>query len=56
MHFALGQRMGLTGTPMVLTADGVQLGGYVPPEQLRAMLDQLAKGAHPEASTATGSP
>ena len=37
-------------------ADGVQLGGYVPPEQLRAMLDQLAKGAHPEASTATGSP
>ena len=56
MQYALGQRMGLTGTPMVLTADGVQLGGYVPPEQMRAMLDQLAAGAHPAASTATGSP
>ena len=56
MQYALGQRMGLTGTPMVLTADGVQLGGYVPPAQMRAMLDQLAKGAHPAASTATGSP
>ena len=48
--------MGLTGTPMVLTADGVQLGGYVPPARMRTMLDQLAKGAHPAASTATGSP
>jgi thiol:disulfide interchange protein DsbC len=56
MHYALGQRMGLTGTPMVLTSGGVQLGGYVPPAQMRAMLDQLAKGGHPAASTATGSP
>ena len=48
--------MGLTGTPMVLTADGVQLGGYVPPAQMREMLDQLVAGGNPAASTATGSP
>ncbi|MDQ2703094.1 MAG: DsbC family protein [Pseudomonadota bacterium] len=56
MQYVLGQRMGLTGTPMVLTADGTQLGGYVPPAQMRAMLDQLAGGGSPAASTATGSP
>ena len=42
MQYNLGQRMGLTGTPMILTADGTQVGGYVPPEQLRAALDKLA--------------
>ena len=42
MEYNLGQRMGLTGTPMILTADGTQVGGYVPPEQLRAALDKLA--------------
>src|SRR3546814_362774 len=56
MQYTLGQRMGLTGTPMVLTADGTQLGGYVPPAQMRAMLDQLAGGGSPAASTAQGSP
>jgi len=42
MQYRLGQRMGLEGTPMVLAADGTQLGGYVPPVQLRQMLDKLA--------------
>ena len=42
MQYTLGQRMGLTGTPMILTEDGTQVGGYVPPEQLRAALDKLA--------------
>ncbi|MFS8063520.1 MAG: DsbC family protein [Luteimonas sp.] len=42
MQYNLGQRMGLTGTPMILTADGAQFGGYVPPEQLRAALDKHA--------------
>jgi len=41
MQYRLGQRMGLTGTPMVLAADGTQLGGYVPPAQMRQMLDRL---------------
>jgi thiol:disulfide interchange protein DsbC len=42
MQYNLGQRMGLTGTPMILADDGTQLGGYVPPVQLRAALDKLA--------------
>jgi thiol:disulfide interchange protein DsbC len=42
MHYDIGQRVGLTGTPMILAADGTQLGGYVPPAQLREALDKLA--------------
>ena len=41
MQYRLGQRMGLEGTPMVLAADGTQIGGYVPPAQMRQMLDKL---------------
>jgi len=43
--YELGNRIGVTGTPAVYTADGVQLGGYVPPEQLLQRLEQL--GAKP---------
>ena len=56
MQFRLGQRMGLTGTPLILAPDGTALGGYLPPDQLRKALDALAGGATPVASTATGSP
>ena len=42
MQYRLGQRMGLEGTPMVLASDGTQLGGYVPPVQMRQMLDKLS--------------
>ncbi|MDI1254236.1 DsbC family protein [Thermomonas sp.] len=41
MQHAAGTRMGLTGTPMILTPDGVMLGGYLPPEALQQRLDQL---------------
>lgn len=51
MHYSYGQRMGLTGTPMILTADGTQLGGYVPPVQLRAALDKWSAGATPAPGT-----
>jgi thiol:disulfide interchange protein DsbC len=55
-EYKLGQRVGLTGTPMVLASDGTMLGGYIPPEQMRAELDKMAAGgAKPAASTATGS-
>ena len=54
MQYALGQRMGLTGTPMVLAEDGTQLGGYVPPEALRAALDENAGEAAP--ATTEGAP
>lgn len=44
MQYDIGQRAGLTGTPMILAEDGTQLGGYVPPAQLRKALDGLAGG------------
>jgi len=44
-QFALGQRLGITGTPAVFAADGTQLGGYLPPQQMRAALDKLAAKA-----------
>lgn len=42
MEYSLGQRMGLTGTPMILASDGTELGGYLEPVTLRAKLDKLA--------------
>jgi thiol:disulfide interchange protein DsbC len=56
MHYSLGQRAGLTGTPMILGEDGRQLGGYVPPDELRAALDERYGGdvpATPEPAAAT---
>lgn len=44
-EFALGNRIGVNGTPAIIAADGTQLGGYVPPEQLLQRLDQLAEKA-----------
>lgn len=49
MHYDVGQRVGLTGTPMILARDGTQLGGYVPPAQLRETLDRLAADKTPPA-------
>ncbi len=37
--FALGQKAGVTGTPMIVAADGSQIGGYLAPAQ---MLERLA--------------
>jgi thiol:disulfide interchange protein DsbC len=53
MQYDVGQRAGLTGTPMILAEDGTQIGGYVPPQQLREALDKLAAGAKPATSVAT---
>lgn len=41
-EFALGNKIGVSGTPAVIAPDGTQLGGYLPPEQLLQRLDQLA--------------
>lgn len=43
MQYNAGLRMGLEGTPMILTLDGHQLGGYLPPDALLERLDALAK-------------
>ena len=39
-QFDLGVKLGVTGTPMIIGADGRTLGGYVTPEQLLAALQQ----------------
>lgn len=40
-HYALGQRAGLTGTPMIVAGDGTQMPGYMPPDALLAALQRL---------------
>ncbi|WP_296279607.1 DsbC family protein [Pseudoxanthomonas sp.] len=49
MEFDVGQRIGVSGTPAIYSADGVQLGGYLPPAALRAKLDELAARKAPAA-------
>lgn len=41
-HYQLGQLMGVTGTPALMTFSGTLIPGYVPPEQLKSRLDQEA--------------
>ena len=42
MQYNAGVRMGLEGTPMILTTDGQFLGGYLPPDALQQRLEQAA--------------
>ncbi len=44
MQHAAGMRMGLTGTPMILTPEGEFVGGYLAPDVLQKRLEQLAAG------------
>ena len=41
-HYQLGQDMGVTGTPALLGFDGTLIPGFVPPDQLKARLEQQA--------------
>lgn len=41
MQYRAGQRMGLEGTPMILTADGKLLGGYASPQDLLRRLQAV---------------
>jgi thiol:disulfide interchange protein DsbC len=43
--YALGQRVGVDGTPAIFAADGTQLGGYLAPEEMLARLDRAAARA-----------
>lgn len=42
MDYELGRKVGLDGTPAIYSAGGRQIGGYLPPEEMRARLDELA--------------
>src|SRR5437879_2203747 len=39
---SIATAMGVNGTPAIFSADGTQLGGYLPPDQLAQRLNQLA--------------
>ncbi len=41
-QYELGKALGVTGTPALLTPDGTLIPGFVPPEKLRARLDEMA--------------
>lgn len=41
-QYRLGQTLGVTGTPSLMTFDGDIIPGYVPPEQLRERLERYA--------------
>jgi thiol:disulfide interchange protein DsbC len=56
MQYDVGQRAGLAGTPMIVAEDGTQLGGYLPPAELRAALDKLAAGKQAPAASAAVDP
>ncbi len=42
-EYALGQAIGLEGTPGIVAANGTLVGGYLPPKQLLAALQQAQK-------------
>ena len=44
-QFRLGQKIGVTGTPAIVTNDGVLIAGYVPPGALQERLANLKQSA-----------
>lgn len=40
-QYELGRKLGVTGTPALVTSGGMLIPGYMPPEQLRQRLDAL---------------
>lgn len=53
MEYDVGQRLGVNGTPAIFAPDGSQIGGYLPPAEMRAALDKLAAA---DAAKASGKP
>ncbi|HKS58974.1 MAG TPA: thioredoxin fold domain-containing protein [Steroidobacteraceae bacterium] len=43
-HYALGQQLGIPGTPMVVLSDGTSLGGYMSPDKMLAALEEQGAG------------
>ncbi len=41
-HYDMGHDVGLSGTPAIVFDDGTLISGYLPPDQLKARLDQSA--------------
>ncbi|HEY4145875.1 DsbC family protein [Pinirhizobacter sp.] len=53
--FALGERLGVSGTPTIMFEDGTTIPSYVTPDQLLAALRQREAGKPLDVSTAGGS-
>ncbi len=53
-QYDVGQRAGLTGTPMIVAEDGTQLGGYLPAARLRQALDEIAAQKNAAPAPAAG--
>jgi len=47
-QYEMGQSVGVTGTPALVTPNGDLIPGYVPPEDLRVRLEQLAAAGSAE--------
>lgn len=46
-HYALGQQLGLPGTPMIVLSDGTSLGGYLAPDKLLvALAEHASRDSH----------
>ncbi len=59
MQYRIGQKIGLQGTPMLVTSDGIALPGYMAPAALLQMLDRLkeqSKEGNGKATTARAAP
>jgi len=41
-HYDIGHNIGLSGTPAIVFDDGTLISGYLPPDELKARLDQAA--------------
>lgn len=41
-HMALGDKLGVSGTPTIILEDGSLVSGYIPPTQMSQMLDKLS--------------
>lgn len=50
MDYDVGRRAGVDGTPAIFAPNGVQLGGYVEPEEMLARLDEIAGKGKPASS------
>lgn len=42
-HYIIGRDVGLSGTPAIVLEDGTLLGGYIAPDQLHGMLQQMSR-------------
>lgn len=40
-QFALGEQLGVRGTPAIFTVNGDYIGGYLPPNEMKKQLDEL---------------